>query len=570
MNLKFSSNAFSKLAVSISPTDTSVLVVDAVRFPVLEVGDYYYLDLVNIDGNNETVKVVGAVGNQLTVQRGCGGTIAKFFAKDNPCGLRVGKAFLDDVLSYLEERDVVCWNHAADSLNPHSTTALQVLPSVLGNAKKALVVNAAGTAVEWGTVALGSGGSGGGLNVVDYYDFSSDVVISSPVIAPTVVARFCVVRSLTIPPDFYLSRAKLASPQATPVLFTLRDATVVLGTVEFAANSTVGVWQPATSGPHVVDPDHELTLTLSSLENPPLRLSFALAGYSSNNQLSLDFKANVYVTTTGPISLWGDTQTVDDVAVASGHRVLVKDQVDPVTNGIYVVTTTAWQRASDASEPIFSGMYVEVDAGSCANTAWLLITNNPIAIGTTKLYFVQIPKFHSNIYVSSGDFSGLLQPSDNTVQKALKRLDLHTHTVSIDPKLFGWPLHGWYRAPKISDIVFEFVFGTSMVLPANWAGSRALVVTPALTTTYSVYHNNTVVGTITFVRDISVGIFSSLATPRTFAVGETLRVVCDKTDLAASRISLVIFVIPPITGDWATDNGVVQTPVNPISFSSFW
>lgn len=40
-------------------------------------------------------------------------------------------------------------------------------------------------------------------------------------------------------------------------------------------------------------------------------------------------------------------QTVNGIAVVSGDRVLVKDQADPIENGIYVVSSSAWDRAPD-------------------------------------------------------------------------------------------------------------------------------------------------------------------------------------------------------------------------------
>jgi hypothetical protein len=42
-------------------------------------------------------------------------------------------------------------------------------------------------------------------------------------------------------------------------------------------------------------------------------------------------------------------QTVDGVALVAADRVLVKDQTDPADNGIYVVATGSWSRASDAN-----------------------------------------------------------------------------------------------------------------------------------------------------------------------------------------------------------------------------
>lgn len=60
----------------------------------------------------------------------------------------------------------------------------------------------------------------------------------------------------------------------------------------------------------------------------------------------LAIKAPVLVATDAAVTLSGE-QTVNSRALVVGDRVLVKDQVDTTENGIYVVETSAWQRAGD-------------------------------------------------------------------------------------------------------------------------------------------------------------------------------------------------------------------------------
>ena len=60
----------------------------------------------------------------------------------------------------------------------------------------------------------------------------------------------------------------------------------------------------------------------------------------------LAIKAPVLVATDGPITLSAE-QTVNSRALLVGDRVLVKDQADPIENGVYVVQTSAWTRAGD-------------------------------------------------------------------------------------------------------------------------------------------------------------------------------------------------------------------------------
>jgi hypothetical protein len=64
------------------------------------------------------------------------------------------------------------------------------------------------------------------------------------------------------------------------------------------------------------------------------------------------------------------------------------------TNGIYVVATGAWSRATDADGTpvgeVTKGMYAYVEQGSTQEaTGWVLTTDNPITVGTTALVFAQ-------------------------------------------------------------------------------------------------------------------------------------------------------------------------------------
>lgn len=90
-----------------------------------------------------------------------------------------------------------------------------------------------------------------------------------------------------------------------------------------------------------------------------------------------DYKQSVRVATTNGISVTG-LQTVDGVALVSGDRVLVKDQLAPITNGIYVVSDGRWSLASDANEvkKLNPGAVVIVEAGDVnADTLWMLTSD---------------------------------------------------------------------------------------------------------------------------------------------------------------------------------------------------
>jgi len=102
-------------------------------------------------------------------------------------------------------------------------------------------------------------------------------------------------------------------------------------------------------------------------------------------------KAPVLVATTGNITLSG-LQTIDGVAVVAGNRVLVKNQTDATTNGIYNPSTGNWTRSVDlqGNSQIASGCWVLVTSGTTqASTAWVVATPDPIMLGTTAINFSQ-------------------------------------------------------------------------------------------------------------------------------------------------------------------------------------
>ena len=114
-------------------------------------------------------------------------------------------------------------------------------------------------------------------------------------------------------------------------------------------------------------------------------------------------KTGVLVATTENITLSGLLE-IDGVQLSEGDRVLVKNQTDAEDNGIYVVTGGAWYRSPDfdgnPDGEVSQGDMIPVISGNTYfNTIWVLVTPNPIVIGTTELEFT---KFSSPINLQEG------------------------------------------------------------------------------------------------------------------------------------------------------------------------
>lgn len=121
-----------------------------------------------------------------------------------------------------------------------------------------------------------------------------------------------------------------------------------------------------------------------------------LGGGSGGASSALDWKESVRVATTaaGTLSLdFENGDTVDGVTLATGDRILIKDQASGAENGIYTVNASgAPTRATDAntSAEVTSAMAVSVEEGTTnADTIFILTTNNPITLDTTALTFTE-------------------------------------------------------------------------------------------------------------------------------------------------------------------------------------
>lgn len=108
------------------------------------------------------------------------------------------------------------------------------------------------------------------------------------------------------------------------------------------------------------------------------------------------WKSPVRVASTANVTISGPGATIDGVTLASGDRVLLKNQTTASQNGIYVWNgaAAAMTRATDAdiSAKVSSQMTVPVEEGTDnAGSRWLLSTANPIVLGTTALSFSELP-----------------------------------------------------------------------------------------------------------------------------------------------------------------------------------
>ena len=134
---------------------------------------------------------------------------------------------------------------------------------------------------------------------------------------------------------------------------------------------------------------------ITNLATPTESTDAVTKAYVDSAVEGLHVHASVKAATTANVALataLENGDTLDGVVLATGDRILVKNQTNKAENGIYVVQATGQpSRATDfdTAAEVDSGDFVFVDQGTTqANTGWVQI-NTPAVIGTNDIEFVQ-------------------------------------------------------------------------------------------------------------------------------------------------------------------------------------
>lgn len=192
-------------------------------------------------------------------------------------------------------------------------------------------------------------------------------------------------------------------------------------TISTYGQVTAGTNPTTLSGYAITDAISTAGGTLTSgditlFQDPTQAMHAVTKQYADALKNGLDIKNSVRAATTvnGALaSAYANASVIDGITLATGNRILLKDQSTGADNGIYTVNAAgAPTRAIDAdvSAEVTGGMFVFVEEGTTnADSGWVMTNDGAVTLGTTALTFTQ--------FTGAGSFTagaGLLR-TGNTV-----------------------------------------------------------------------------------------------------------------------------------------------------------
>ena len=151
------------------------------------------------------------------------------------------------------------------------------------------------------------------------------------------------------------------------------------------------------------------------------------------------FKVPCKAASTANLVLSGE-QTVDGVACVTGDRVLVKNQTDQTTNGIWVVSTASWTRDLDFDgnlDAVTGTLVMTLNGSANSNSFWRLATTGAINFGSSLISFARSFVNDSTLisFIQAG-IGAIARSLQDKARESVSVLDFYANGVSgvaVDP-----------------------------------------------------------------------------------------------------------------------------------------
>lgn len=210
-----------------------------------------------------------------------------------------------------------------------------------------------------------------------------------------------------------------------------------------------------------------------NLGTPTLPTDAVTKEYVDSYVNGMSVKQSVSAGTTGPVTLATGVvvgSVIDGITLVAGDRVLVKNQTDPIENGVYVVSSggLAPVRSADFAVGMdVSGSYIFVEAGTLnRSNAWIVV-GSTVLVGTDPISLFQ--------FTSTGDIV-----AGDAMIKTGNRLDVVADGVSLEVSgdalriasgAAGTGLSGGGGAALSVNANLSHVTGLGVVSSGTWQGS---------------------------------------------------------------------------------------------------
>ena len=179
-------------------------------------------------------------------------------------------------------------------------------------------------------------------------------------------------------------------------------------------------------------------VALQSLE-PLIASQDILVGFDDDSVYSPKILPPVEVATTANLASLSGVPTIDNVALAVGDRVLVKNQTDAKLNGVYIVSVSGWRRDPNLSvtEQLtpFVSVFVKRGAANAGKAYVLSAATNPV-LGVDNIAWVGWPSAGgagTGDMVSTNNLSDVASPATSRINLGVEiGVDVQAHSAVLD------------------------------------------------------------------------------------------------------------------------------------------